>query len=294
MTIIVQHIIDALTLGSIYALLGLGIALVFGIMRLINFAHGELIMVSAYLLVLVGDPPWPVLILLALAVPVIFGLLMERIAFRPVRGASEATLLVTSFAVSFLLQNLALLIFGATPRTHQISTVLGESFTVAGLTVPKLSVVTIVATMVLLGGLSVFFARSRLGIQMRAAAEDFTMARILGVRANVVIASAFGISGALAGVAALLLVAQSGTATPTMGVSVILIAFVGTVLGGMGSLPGAVLGGFLLAAMSVALDAYLPGGLRVYRDAFAFGAVILVLLYRPQGLIVPKGLRTRV
>jgi branched-chain amino acid transport system permease protein len=294
MTTIIQHIIDALTLGSIYALLGLGIALVFGIMRLINFAHGELIMVSAYLLVLVGSPPWPVLILLAILVPVIFGLAMERIAFRPVRGASEATLLVTSFAVSFLLQNLALLIFGATPKTHQISTVLGESFTVGGLTVPKLSVVTVVATITLLGGLSLFFARSRLGVQMRAAAEDFQMARILGVRANVVIASAFGISGALAGVAAMLLVAQSGTATPSMGAGIILIAFVGTVLGGMGSLSGAVLGGFLLAAMSVALDAYLPAELRVYRDAFAFGAVILVLLYRPQGLIVPKGLRTRV
>jgi branched-chain amino acid transport system permease protein len=120
------------------------------------------------------------------------------------------------------------------------------------------------------------------------------MARILGVRANRVIAMAFAISGLLTGVAALLLVTQSGTVTPTMGVGVLLAAFLSTVLGGMGSLGGAVLGGYLLGALSVGLDAYLPTGLRDYRDAFAYAAVVLVLIYRPQGLIVPAGARSRV
>lgn len=294
MTLIVQHLVDALTLGSLYALVGIGIALIFGIMRLVNFAHGELIMVAGYALVLVGQPPWPVFIAVSVLVPVLFALAMERTAFRPVRGAAEATLLVTSFAVSYLLQNLALLIFGATPRTTTILPSLSSSIEIGGLAIPKLSIVTVVTTLVLLAALTAFFSRSTAGIQMRAAAEDFRMARVLGVRANRVVAIAFGISGLLSGVAALLLVTQSGTVTPTMGLGVLLIAFLSTVVGGMGSVTGAVIGGYLLGALSIALDAYLPADLRDYRDAFLYAIVIAVLIYRPQGLIVPAGLRSRV
>jgi branched-chain amino acid transport system permease protein len=293
-TVIGQHIIDALTLGSLYALVGIGIALIFGIMRLVNFAHGELIMVGGYAIVVVGHPPWPVLIVVAVGASVVFALGMERVAFRPVRGASDATLLVTSFAVSYLLQNLALLIFGATPRTTTISRPLLESVTVGGLVIPKLSIVTIVVTFFLLGSLTLFLNRTTVGLQMRAAAEDFRMARVLGVRANRVVAMAFAISGVLTGVAALLVVAQSGTVTPTMGTGILLVAFLATILGGIGSLAGAVVGGFLLGAFSVLLEAYLPAGLRVYSDAFTYALVILVLTYRPQGLIVPPGARSRV
>lgn len=294
MTLLGQHVVDALTLGSLFALVGIGIALVFGIMRLVNFAHGELIMVGGYALIVVGHPPWPLVVAATLVVPVLFALALERVAFRPVRGASDATLLVTSFAVSYLLQNLALLIFGATPRTTNLSAPLSQSEVVAGLTIPRLSILTIALTLVLLGLLTAFLNRARAGVQLRAAAEDFQMARILGVRANRVIAMAFGISGLLTGVAALLLVAQSGTVTPTMGLGVLLVAFLSTVLGGMGSLVGAVIGGYLLGALSVGLEAYLPTGLREYRDAFAYAAVIAVLLYRPQGLVVPAGARSRV
>jgi branched-chain amino acid transport system permease protein len=293
-TLIGQHVVDALTLGSLYALVGIGIALIFGIMRLVNFAHGELIMVGGYALIVVGHPPWPLLIVVTLAASAVLALGMERVAFRPVRGASEATLLVTSFAVSYLLQNLALLIFGATPRTTSIFPSLSHSVTIAGLIVPKLSIVTIIATFALLGSLTFFLHRTELGLQMRAAAEDFRMARVLGVRANRVVAMAFGISGLLTGVAALLLVAQTGTVTPTMGTGVLLVAFLATILGGLGSLTGAVLGGFLLGSISVIFEAYLPAGLRNYGDAFTYAAVVVILIYRPQGLIVPPGARSRV
>ena len=294
MTDIAQHLLDALSLGSLYSLLGLGIALVFGIMRLVNFAHGELVMVGAFAAVTLGDAPWPVVVIVIVCVPVAFALVMERIAFRPVRGAHETTLLVTSFAVSYLLQNVALLAYGATPKSINLSSLLAESFTFAGLTTAKLNVATVLVTAVLLVGLSLFLSRTTLGVQMRASAEDFTMARVLGVRANRVIAAAFAISGLLAGVASYLIVAQNGAVYPSMGLNAILVAFIATVLGGLGSLPGAVVGGMTLAVLSVALDAYLPPELREFRDAFAYAAVIGVLVWRPQGLIVPKTARTRV
>ncbi|HEV7641689.1 MAG TPA: branched-chain amino acid ABC transporter permease [Gaiellaceae bacterium] len=294
MTLLLQNAIDAISVGSLYALFALGIALIFGIMRLINFAHGELIMVGSFALYLGRNLPWPVLIAIAIAACVVIALLMERIAFRPARGADATTLLITSFAVSFFLQNLAIMIFGSLPRTANISTRLSESFSAGALTIPWLDIVTIGVTAFLVVALGAFLGRTSVGLQMRAAAEDFRMARALGVRANVVIATAFAISGVLAGTASALLMIQTGTVTPTIGSSPVLIAFIATVLGGMGSLRGAVLGGLLLGVLTVALQSYLPLELRYYRDAFAYGAVILMLIARPQGLVVARTLVTRV
>jgi branched-chain amino acid transport system permease protein len=289
-----QNAVDAISLGSLYALFALGIALIFGIMQLVNFAHGELIMVGGYALFFLGHPPWPLLIAGVLAVVIAFALVMERVAFRPVRGANPATLLVTSFAVSFFLQNLAILIFSSRPKSVALSPIFTEFFSVGGLRIAKLNVLIVLVTILLLTGLAAFLKKTPLGVQMRAAAEDFGMARMLGVRANTVIATAFAISGLLAGAAALLLEAQTATLTPTMGLNPVIIAFVATVIGGMASLPGAVLGGFTLGCLTVALQAALPLEFRAYRDAFAFGAVIAILVFRPQGLIVARTARTRV
>jgi branched-chain amino acid transport system permease protein len=294
MQLFVQNLIDALTFGSQYALYALGIALIFGIMGLINFAHGELIMVGAYTIVLIGHPSWPVVIVGTVGIAVIFALAMERVAFRPLRGASPATLLIASFAVSYLLQNLAILIEGSAPKGTSVAPWLSESFEIGSISIRKLDVVTIAVTVVLLVTLGAFLGRTRLGVQMRAAAEDFRMARILGVKANTVIATAFAISGLLAGIGAYLLVAQTGEVSPGMGSNAVLFAFVATVLGGMGSLRGAVLGGYVFGAIFEGLQAYLPTSLASYRDAFAFAAVIAVLLLRPQGLIVARSVVTRV
>jgi len=289
-----QHVIDAITYGSQFALYALGIALIFGIMGLINFAHGELLMAGAYTIVLIGRPPWPVVVIATVAVAIVFALAMERVAFRPLRGASPATLLIASFAVSYGLQNLAILIEGSAPKGTSVSTWLSESFTIGSVSVPKLDPVTVGVTIVLLAALGLFLQRTRTGVQMRAAAEDFRMARILGVRANTVIATAFAISGLLAGIGAYLLVAQTGEVSYDMGSNPVLYAFVATVLGGMGSLRGAVLGGYVFGAIFVLLQSYLPLELRSYRDAFAYGAVIVMLLVRPQGLIVARSVVTRV
>jgi branched-chain amino acid transport system permease protein len=294
MTTILQHVADAITLGSLYALLSLGVALIFGIMRLINLAHGELIMAGSYAIVLLAHPSWPVVVACSLTVSLVLALIVERAAFRPVRNTGEATLLVTSFAVSYLLQNLAILVFGATPRSADVVPTLDKSFVVGGVTIPRLSVVTVAATAFLLVALTLFLLRTRFGIQMRAAAEDFDTARLMGVRANTVIAVAFGISGLLAGTAAVLVVTQTGTVYPSMGLPLVLAAFIGTVLGGMRSLPGAAIGAFVLAAISVALASYLPVSLRDYGDAFTYLTVILILLYRPDGIVVPRRVRERV
>ena len=294
MALFIQHVIDAMTTGSLFALYALGIALIFGIMGLINFAHGELIMVGAYTIILIGHPPWPVMVIATIGMAIVFALAMERIAFRPLRGANPATLLIASFAVSYGLQNLAILTEGSAPQGTSVSTWLSESFQIGSVSIRKLDAVTLGVTLVLLIALGLFLQRTRMGVQMRAAAEDFRMARILGVKANTVIATAFGISGLLAGIGAYLLVAQTGQVAPDLGSNPVLYAFVATVLGGMGSLRGAVLGGYVFGAIFVALQSSLPLELRSYRDAFAFAAVIVMLLVRPQGLIVARSAVTRV
>jgi branched-chain amino acid transport system permease protein len=294
MALFLQHVIDAITYGSQFALYSLGIALIFGIMGLINFAHGELIMAGAYTIVLIGHPSWPVVVIATVGIAVVFALGMERIAFRPLRGANPATLLIASFALSYGLQNLAILIEGSAPKGTSVSTWLSESFQIGSVSVPKLDPVTVGVTIALLAALGLFLQRTRMGVQMRAAAEDFRMARILGVKANTVIATAFAISGLLAGIGAYLLVAQTGEISPDIGSNPVLYAFVATVLGGMGSLRGAVLGGYVFGAIFVALQSYLPLELRSYRDAFAFAAVIVTLLVRPQGLIVARSVVSRV
>jgi branched-chain amino acid transport system permease protein len=292
--IVIQNAIDAISLGAVYALAALGIGLIFSIMRLINFAHGELIMVGGFTLYALAGQPYLVMGLAAILVAAILALGMERVAFRPLRKANPATLLISSFAVSYLLQHVVLMIFGSRPMGVDFLPQLGDAVELGPLRVPELQLAAIVVTIVSMTGLALFFRRSRIGVEMRAAAEDFTMARLLGVRANRVIAVAFVISGVLASMVSLYLVAQTGTVSYKMGVNMVLIAFVASVIGGMGSLVGAALGGFLVGIVSVSLQAYLPVDLRPYRDAFVFLAFIAFLLWRPQGLMTRRADMERV
>ena len=281
----VQTGVDALTLASLYALVALGIALIFGVMRLINFAHGDLIMLGGYAMWALSSQPWPVMVAATLAAAVTAALAMERLAFRPARGAPAATLLITSFALSYLIENVVTAVASATPRGVVTPPVLSDSIHLGSIRIPVLSMLTVGIATVLLLLLALFLRSTSLGIQMRAAAEDFTMARLLGIRADSVIAAAFAISGLLAGAVTLIFVAQTGVVTPTMGLTITLVGFVATVIGGMGRIAGAALGGFLLGIVTVVLQQFLPLGLRQYRDAFVFAAVLLMLLIRPQGLL---------
>ena len=282
---LLQLVLDALSLGSVYALFALGVGLLFGVMSLINFAHGELVMAGGYVLVFITVPSTAIRIGAAIFIVVLLALATERVAFRRVRGAAIETLLVTSFAVSFFLQSLAVVTVGALPRSVGILEALRGRIVIGDIAVRRLDLVSIGVTAVLLLSLVLFLSRTVFGLQMRAAAEDFFVARILGINANGVIAGAFAISGVLAGVGAILFSAQTGLVHPAIGLTPVLAAFIAVIIGGLGSLPGSVLGAYLLGATSVALQAGLPLGLRSFRDALVFLVVVIILVARPDGIM---------
>jgi branched-chain amino acid transport system permease protein len=285
----VQVILDSISRGSLIALTTLGVVLIFGIMRLVNFAHGEFIMLGAFALVLIAPYSAPLALLAAVVVPVVGALLVERIAFRPIRGADHSTMLVTSFALSFLLQNLAIFFLGSVTRTVDILPELGRSVRVGSLSLSLATLVTTALSVGLLLAIAVFMRRTRMGVQMRAAATDLEMARLLGVRGNRVIGVAFALSGLLAGTAAIAVVSQAGTVEASIGVNLVLVAFTAAVVGGMDSLAGATVGAYVVGTASVLAETLLPPDLRGYRDAVTFGLVIVVLVFRPQGLFATKG-----
>ncbi len=283
-----QFLINALSLGGLYALMALGLALVYSILQLANFAYGELVMVGGYTLLVVGRVkllPWLIVAVISIVMAIIASLLLERVAFRPVRHASPNTMLITSFAVSTLLQNAALLLISPRTRAVRIPSFFIENIKLGGLLISKSNLLSLVVSLATLGLLTLFLRRTILGSALRAAADDFVMTRLLGVRANQVIATAFAISGCLAGLVALFWVGRTASVVPHIGLNPVLIAFVASVIGGMGSLTGAVVGGYLLGFLTVGLNTMLPQGLLDFRQAFLFGIVILLLLFRPQGLI---------
>ena len=304
MVAFIQNCVDALSLGSLYALAALGIGLLFGMLRLINFAHGDFITIGAFGLIVpsrndtaimaIGSLPVVLLVPAACAIVVIAALLSDRLVFRPLRTASAPTLMVASFSVGYIIQNTILVTYGARPKTIDLWSSLGEQLHFGAVRVPRLEVVTIGVTLVLLAALTAFLKRTRYGVQIRAAAEDFLMARYLGVRANLAIGVAFALSGILAAIVSLLFISETGTLTNVMGVPLMLYAFIATVVGGMGSLVGAVVGGYTVGFLGVMLQAYLPDGLRSFRDAFVFATIVFVLLLRPAGIIPTKALVQRV
>jgi len=294
MQMIIQVLADAFSLGGLYALTALGIGLIFSVMRLANFAHAEFVTVGAYVLFALSGEPLVMGVAAAILATMALAVLTERLAFRPLRNADPATMLISSFSVSMFLQRLLVFLVGSRIKTLDPLPMLNNAVTIGGVQVSSLKLVTIIVCAVLLAGLTLFLKKTRFGLQMRAAAENFTMSRLVGVRANTVIAAAFALSGALAAVVALLFAAQTGFVQPRFGVQLVIIAFVATVIGGLGNLFGAAVGGFLVGIVSILLQAFLPPELRPFREAGLFLVVILVLLVRPQGLFPARGLKERV
>ena len=309
-----QQVVNALSAGSLYALIAVGLAMVFGILRLINFAHGDVMMVAAYLAVFALGAGFPLEVAVPLMVigTVAVALLMERIAYRPIRGAPDVAMLLTSFAVGQILQNGTLLVTRLLDKPVQIAFPsppgLGGVIGFGAIIVPRVNVVSFVAGIVLLGLLTLFVTRTTLGLSMRAAAEDLVAAQLMGVKVNRVVATAFAIGGALAAVGGLLFAVQAGQINPYIGFTPILNAFIAAVIGGFGSIEGAVIGGYALGFLEVIptalpgigdlltpgsvppgvqefLQQWLPSSLASYRDLFVFVALILVLLIRPQGIL---------
>jgi branched-chain amino acid transport system permease protein len=286
MDVFLQQSVNAISLGGIYALLALGLAVVFSIVRLINFAHGEVMTIAGYAiwLALLSSVPVFAAIALGIIVAMLASVAMERIAFRAMRGASVTSLLITSFAVSEIIKVLFQNGISARPVPIALPAWMSGSINMGFLTISVMSMISIIVVVVSLVALSIILTRTTLGVAMRAAAEDFPVVRLVGIKANHVVALAFAISGVLAGVAAVLWVAQRGSVDPLMGSAPVLKAFIATVLGGLGSLSGAVLGGFVVGIVEVFLQGYLPESVAPYREAISLSIIIGLLVMRPDGL----------
>jgi branched-chain amino acid transport system permease protein len=281
-----QTVVDATALGAVYALMAVGIGLVFGVLRLVNFAYGQLVMAGAYALAIASERDWPVWegILLCFAVVLTLSMLMDRLVFRPLRTQSPAVMLAATFAIAFLLQSVALLKFGPLGKIAGSLAKLNRPVSVGDVDIRKITIVAIVVAAACLLLLVLVLERTTLGLQMRAAAIDFETARLLGVRANRVIGAAVLVSGALAAVVAVILTVQNPLVTPDFALNDTIVVLAGVVVGGLNRLVPATLGGFAIGFASGLLGGALPTTQSQYLPTFLFAAVILVLLIAPGGI----------
>jgi branched-chain amino acid transport system permease protein len=286
MQLALQQFINALSLGSIYALVALGVAIVFSILRLANFAHGELMTVAGYTLfaALSAGAHWVLATVAAIAASIVAALVLERLAYRRLRNAQPLTLLMTSFAVSVALQSIFLLTFGARPKGIELPLFVDAALQIGALRVQWLDISIILITGAIVLALTLFLRKTVIGLALRSAADDFRTTRLMGIKANALFIGAFALSGLLAGVAALFYFATVPNVVPSSGFEPMLKGFIACVIGGLGSLPAAVIGGFLLAFLEVGSEALLSDSFSPYLDAIVFAIAIIILRWRPGGL----------
>lgn len=287
MVLFLNQLINGLHVGSIYALIALGYTMVYGIVKLINFAHGDIIMVGAYtaVIALVTLNASPVLALLAtILMCVLFGVVIERIAYKPLRNSPRISSLITAIGVSMLLQNVALLVFGAQSKPFP-TLIHVEPLRFMGLQISFITMLTIVVSAALMVVLQLFIKTSKAGKAMRAASEDYSTAQLMGINVDTTITLTFAIGCALAGIGAFLYVMAYPAVSPTMGSLPGLKAFIAAVLGGIGLIPGAMLGGFVMGVVESLTKAYISTQMS---DAVVYGILIIVLLVKPTGLLGSK------
>ena len=286
MTLFLSYLVNGISLGSIYAIIALGYTMVYGIARMLNFAHGDVIMIGAYVSFCatqyLGLPP--VLgLLVAMVACTALGVTIERLAYRPLRQAASLAVLITAIGMSYLLQNLALLIWGSNPKNFSSVVGFGSISLLGGsLLISGETIVTVLANIVIMLGLIAFTGKTKLGKAMRAVSEDRGAAELMGISVNRTITMTFAIGSALAAVAGVLLCSSYPTLQPTTGSMPGIKAFTAAVFGGIGSIPGAMLGGILLGVIEILGKAYVSTELG---DAFVFAVLIVVLLVKPTGLL---------
>jgi branched-chain amino acid transport system permease protein len=289
---IAQQIVNGLILGSMYALVAIGFSMIYGIMRLINFAHGDVVMIGAFvtlgLLQKLGWPFWLVSVCV-LASGVFVGIAIERTAFRPMRGAPQVTGFITSLAVSIMLQNLGVVLLTAQPRNFAFPVFLQELIVLGPVSFRVVDLVIMMSALALMTGLILLVWKTRLGVGMRATAENPDVARLMGIDINRAIAATFAMGGGLAAIAGLMWGGKFGQIDPLLGFVPGLKSFVAAVIGGVGSIPGAICGGYILGLAEVLFVGLLPPVYSAYRDAFVFTTLILILLIMPNGLFGKRG-----
>jgi len=286
-----QQLVNAVSLGSVYALSAIGLSLVYGVLRLINFAHGDLLALGAYAaLALLAVPRLPLgaALLLPVALVGAVGLAVERVAYRPIRRAPEVNALIVSLALSVIVQNLLVMTLTAQPRPFHLPPQLAGLLLLGGVVVSRMALLTTALAVGLMTALHLMVYRTRVGTAIRATAEDRDAAELMGIPTDRVIGLTFALGAALGGFAGVMLGGQYGRIDPFMGFLPGLKAFVAAVLGGLGSVPGAILGGYLLGFGEILFVGLLPPALSGYRDAFVFTLLILILLLRPQGVLAGR------
>ena len=284
---LIQTLISGLSLGSIYALIALGYTMVYGIAKMLNFAHGDIIMVGAYAVittVLTANFPPLVGILVGILVCVVLGVTIEFLAYRPLRQAPPLSVLITAIGVSYFLQNLALLIFGSEQKAFPTIIKL-PTIEAAGVYIDGITLITLVVTAVIMVGLTLFINKTRMGKAMRAVSEDKGAAELMGISVNHTITITFAIGSALAAVAALFYGMSYIYIRPTTGSMPGIKAFTAAVFGGIGSIPGAMLGGILMGVIEQLSKTYIS---TLWSDAIVFGVLVLVLVVKPTGLLGKK------
>lgn len=287
--IFLSHLINGISLGSIYAIIALGCTMVYGIAKMLNFAHGDVIMVGGYIcfcaMSYLNLPP-VVGIVMAVVVCTILGMVIERLAYKPLRSAPSLAVLITAIGVSYFLQNMALLIWKSDPKVFP-SVVKIPSISLFGgqLTISSVSIVTVLACIVIMIVLTLFTQKGKLGKAMRAVSEDKGAAQLMGINVNTTISTTFAIGSGLAAIAGVLLCSAYPTLMPTTGSMPGIKAFTAAVFGGIGSIPGAMIGGILLGIIEIFSKAYISTQLS---DAIVFGVLIVVLLIKPTGLLGKK------
>ncbi|MBR4401695.1 MAG: branched-chain amino acid ABC transporter permease [Synergistes sp.] len=287
---IVQHFFNALMLGSLYGLIAIGYTMVYGILRLINFAHGDIFMISTYFvfIAIAGmHLPWIPAVILSIAATALFGMMIDRIAYQPLRSAPRISALISAIGVSFFIENLCLVIFTGVPKPMPRFEPLVKVISIGGARILPLAIFVPVISFLLVAALIWMLYRTKPGIAMRAISRDIETTRLMGVKVDRIIALTFGIGSAMAAAAGIMWALRYPQIHPFMGVFPGLKAFIAAVLGGIGSVQGAMIGGLLLGFMEIMLVALFPS-LSGYRDAFAFVLLILILFYRPTGLMGEK------
>ena len=284
-----SYLINGISLGSIYAIIALGYTMVYGIARMLNFAHGDIIMVGGFVVFTIvstlGLSPWLGL-LVAVAICTVLGIVIEKVAYCPLRGASSLAVLITAIGVSYLLQNVALLIFGSNARQFtSIINLPNLKLADGSLTISAVTIVTIITCIVIMVGLTAFINKTKIGQAMLAVSEDTGAATLMGINVNKTISITFAIGSALAAIAGALLCSAYPSLTPYTGSMPGIKAFVAAVFGGIGSIPGALIGGVILGVIENLTKAYISSQLS---DAVVFSVLIIVLLVRPTGILGKK------
>ena len=282
-----QQFVNALSLGSLYALIAIGYTMVYGILRLINFAHGDVFMIGGYLAfygVSAFLMPWWLAFLLAIALTTIFGVGLERLAYRPLRDSPRISIMISAIGASFLIENLAIVLFDARPKAFPVSDFFAAKYIINGVYVAGISLMIPVVTAVLLAVLLWIVHRTKTGMAMRAVSTDIEAARLMAIDVNRIVSITFAIGSALAAIGGIMWALKYPRLEPLMGIMPGLKCFIAAVVGGIGSISGAVLGGLLLGMIEMMTIAFLPE-LTGYKDAFAFILLIVVLLVKPTGLL---------